>query len=304
MAHKRFTQIEIEYIKNNYQTQDINTIAKLLNRSSGVIRNKAANLGIVKIVKRKTLLCKKCNKSFPNHYIKNGKEVRVRRRDVCLECEPIRYVGPKKLKLNCLNCGKKFSTKTTDENGNTKYISFHRSNCFDCNPFDSHSRPFSQLRGFDDTKIFCSYCQQNKPTSEFGKYDNERYNSYCIPCTKLYRNTNRSIIKGKLITYLGGKCFLCDYNKCQGALDFHHLNPNEKDFNLSKFAQKSLTDIKNELNKCILICSNCHRELHAKQRTISNEQLEKLKEMKINNSELFKNLFDGTKFGSPRTQIT
>lgn len=46
------------------------------------------------------------------------------------------------------------------------------------------------------------------------------------------------------------------------ALDFHHRDPNEKDFILSKFAQKSIRSVKRELEKCDILCSNCHRKLH------------------------------------------
>jgi predicted HNH restriction endonuclease len=57
----------------------------------------------------------------------------------------------------------------------------------------------------------------------------------------------------------------CGYSKCESALEFHHLNPNEKDFNISSIRQLSnfTEKIKNELDKCILVCSNCHREIHS-----------------------------------------
>ena len=57
---------------------------------------------------------------------------------------------------------------------------------------------------------------------------------------------------------------ICGYDRYLGALDFHHLDPNKKSFGLSK---KGLTHswekIKSEIDKCILVCANCHRELHA-----------------------------------------
>lgn len=63
--------------------------------------------------------------------------------------------------------------------------------------------------------------------------------------------------------YKGSKCQLCDYNKYPGALEFHHLDPNEKDFNISKARLLSFNlEIKKELDKCILLCANCHREVH------------------------------------------
>lgn len=65
-----------------------------------------------------------------------------------------------------------------------------------------------------------------------------------------------------LIEYKGGKCSRCGYDKCMRALEFHHLNPQEKDFHLSKNLSKSIKTLKNEVDKCVLLCSNCHAEEH------------------------------------------
>lgn len=72
----------------------------------------------------------------------------------------------------------------------------------------------------------------------------------------------RKQVKNQMVYYKGGKCEICGYNKCIEALEFHHLNPNEKDFNISG-GTKSFKKLKPEIDKCILVCSNCHREIHA-----------------------------------------
>ena len=72
----------------------------------------------------------------------------------------------------------------------------------------------------------------------------------------------RKRTKVKLIEYKGGKCEICGYNRCITALEFHHLNPNEKDFSISG-RSLSFDRLKNEVDKCILVCSNCHSEIHA-----------------------------------------
>lgn len=69
-------------------------------------------------------------------------------------------------------------------------------------------------------------------------------------------------IKEELIQYKGGKCQICGYNKCISALEFHHLDPTQKDFTISG-GTKSFKTLKPEVDKCILVCSNCHREIHA-----------------------------------------
>ncbi|WP_063695123.1 HNH endonuclease signature motif containing protein [Bradyrhizobium embrapense] len=64
---------------------------------------------------------------------------------------------------------------------------------------------------------------------------------------------------------LGGKCQTCGYDRCQEALEIHHLDPSKKEFSFSQFraAPRSLQVLVAELKKCILLCANCHREVHA-----------------------------------------
>jgi hypothetical protein len=65
--------------------------------------------------------------------------------------------------------------------------------------------------------------------------------------------------KQKAVDYKGGSCVICGYNKCLSALEFHHTNPQEKEgYNSHWTFERN----KNELNKCILLCANCHRETH------------------------------------------
>ena len=68
--------------------------------------------------------------------------------------------------------------------------------------------------------------------------------------------------KKALVEYKGGKCQCCGYSKCIEALEFHHLDPNIKSFTISG-KSKSFNSLKNEVDKCILVCSNCHKEIHA-----------------------------------------
>ena len=73
----------------------------------------------------------------------------------------------------------------------------------------------------------------------------------------------RKKIKEMAIEYKGGKCQRCGYDKYIGALEFHHIDEKEKDFGISDGKTRSWESIKEELDKCILVCSNCHREIHA-----------------------------------------
>ena len=72
----------------------------------------------------------------------------------------------------------------------------------------------------------------------------------------------RRAIKKALLDYKGGKCQKCGYDKCMRALEFHHVDPDGKDFGVSKTLTKSMSLPKQEVDKCILLCSNCHAEEH------------------------------------------
>ena len=67
------------------------------------------------------------------------------------------------------------------------------------------------------------------------------------------------------VEYKGGKCEICGYGRCIEALEFHHKNASSKDFGISeKGYTRSWKKVMEELDKCIMVCANCHRELHAK----------------------------------------
>ena len=79
------------------------------------------------------------------------------------------------------------------------------------------------------------------------------------------------MIRIKAIEYKGGKCTHCGYDRCFDALEFHHVD-GRKDFSISQDGlTRSWARVENELKKCILICANCHREEHAKLRSLSEK---------------------------------
>lgn len=89
--------------------------------------------------------------------------------------------------------------------------------------------------------------------------------SRCRKCAVDAVDKRRKAVKLKAIDYKGGKCQneICGYSKCPDAMEFHHLNPDEKDFSISYSGKtRSWDKVKCELDKCILLCSNCHREIH------------------------------------------
>lgn len=75
----------------------------------------------------------------------------------------------------------------------------------------------------------------------------------------------RKKIRAMAVEYKGGKCEICGYDRCVDALEFHHRNPSQKDFSVSSDGcTRSWARVKTELDKCQMLCANCHRETHAK----------------------------------------
>lgn len=79
--------------------------------------------------------------------------------------------------------------------------------------------------------------------------------------------------KTKMVEAMGGRCQCCGYNNCKEALAFHHIDPTKKDIGFSEIRSnpKKWEEIVNELKKCILVCHNCHSEIHAGVRNIPDE---------------------------------
>ena len=109
---------------------------------------------------------------------------------------------------------------------------------------------------------FCSKCKKVKNKEDFYALKENKLSPYCIECKSNSSKKLRIDFKLELVLLKGGKCCICGYNKCIAALDFHHLDPSKKELSFNKSRLKLDQKIKDELDKCILVCSNCHREIH------------------------------------------
>lgn len=96
-------------------------------------------------------------------------------------------------------------------------------------------------------------------------FNPDRGGHYCVRCYSAKRKRERrQELKLKAVEYKGGKCSKCGYDQNIHALDFHHLDPKAKELNISRDAlSKPWEQVKKELDKCILLCANCHREVHS-----------------------------------------
>lgn len=86
----------------------------------------------------------------------------------------------------------------------------------------------------------------------------------CLACASEAVKKTRRKTKRLAIEHMGGKCNRCGYDKCDAALVFHHIDPSKKDFHLAQGGVcRSWERVKKEIEKCELVCSNCHLEIHS-----------------------------------------
>jgi predicted transcriptional regulator len=88
--------------------------------------------------------------------------------------------------------------------------------------------------------------------------------SHCRECNSKYTVEKLRKNKQKALDYKGKKCQICGYDRCNDALEFHHVDPEKKEIDPSKLRGLKWESQKIELDKCILLCANCHREVHGK----------------------------------------
>lgn len=165
----------------------------------------------------------------------------------------------------CKICNTNFPNRT--KIGNEIKNIHNRKYCLECSPWGLHNtRQLETPLAIERSEKYCPRCKTTKSVLEFYRRRRGKdFTAYCKKCTNNEVIERQRKFKRKCIEYKGGKCEKCMYDKCDYALEFHHTNPKEKDFGianarLTTFSKK----IMDELDKCVLLCSNCHREEHAK----------------------------------------
>ena len=115
-----------------------------------------------------------------------------------------------------------------------------------------------------ETKI-CSKCGIEKPITEYHKNGfstngEQKYRGYCKICANK-RETERYWEKRKFVDEQRTECAKCGETRTH-VLDFHHRNPEEKEFTIGKLKRGAQDTIQKEINKCVCLCANCHRDFH------------------------------------------
>jgi hypothetical protein len=117
----------------------------------------------------------------------------------------------------------------------------------------------------------CKSCAQSLPSSSFyqGKQRSEKnpevvwtfLDSMCKPCRGSYHRLRRRDRKRQIIEFLGGQCQDCGLVDLPEVYDCHHKDGSDKDFSIAS-VKRRFESIKAELEKCVLLCANCHRRRH------------------------------------------
>jgi hypothetical protein len=183
--------------------------------------------------------CPKCNEIVPVSANIDGKRKCLKNRKFCLTCSP--YKEKKKREVFCRKCGLYIpsSIRIDDEYknlGNRKY-------CVRCSPLGRHNTK----KDIDRHSRVGSYSDWSEEVKEIHRK---------------YGKKARDDRKKVLVDLSGGCCKKCKYSRCDRALSFHHRNPKEKSFELSKAnLRKPWNLILEEHKKCDLLCLRCHAEL-------------------------------------------
>ena len=115
-----------------------------------------------------------------------------------------------------------------------------------------------------EEKHIIKECKTHGNTTHFREKDKESFYYRCSQCKTDRTRNLRNSFKLKALEYKGNKCETCSYDKCIQALEFHHVDPSKKYFSIAeKGYRRSWADVILELDKTILVCANCHREIHS-----------------------------------------
>lgn len=118
----------------------------------------------------------------------------------------------------------------------------------------------------------CEICEVPKPLTEFYKRNSMKkgdgHFAYCKSCFSKKATVRskyaRRTIKVDAMAYMGGACIDCGYSEHVWNLEFHHVDPTEKEFSLAGIQSSFNDKVKRELDKCVLLCVICHRNEHAR----------------------------------------
>ena len=234
---------------------------------------------------------------------------------ICINCKQEYETFQNKSKYCCVSCKNSYNTKNKKNKHKnslilkwvkkTKAIEFLGGKCNNCGDKNIFHLVFHH-NNVNDKEYTISKLWNNR-----WSVIEEEINKCSLLCDNCHRelhyndkeNEERRQTKELIIKYKGNKCEICGYDKCIAALIFHHKN-DDKNYEIAKNSIRitNINDLTNdiivELNKCELLCSNCHSEKHIDIEKFDIEEILKKKETyketnkKINREKVFKMFFE------------
>jgi hypothetical protein len=119
-------------------------------------------------------------------------------------------------------------------------------------------KPFGSGYVPPQAAYLCSGCGETEPSKFYG-----HKRKVCGSCHNAYNIKQGQEKRLRAVRELGGRCFGCGFDRYTCSLDIHHKNPRAKDPNFRSLRGWSWEHISAELQKCILVCKNCHAAIHA-----------------------------------------
>lgn len=247
------------------------------------------------IVPRSLHICANCHNTIPPTTKIDGKRVSLNHRVYCLECSPIgtrRFYRSKSHKPlhTCQFCGKEYTgghgkrkdrcdnctTQVRRNQMKRRIIEYLGGACAMCGynkcqavlychhtngqekEFRVSSRQTAKWETLaselDKCILLCANCQSERIATALQEKSTGK--SYAVVKSRRKK-------KLQVVEYLGGVCIVCGYNKYAGALHCHHLDRETKEFGVSTYRITKWETLTPELDKCVLLCANCHAEYHA-----------------------------------------
>jgi len=112
----------------------------------------------------------------------------------------------------------------------------------------------------------CSACNKSLNEDQFYRRNSTRLQSKCKDCFNDYCTNRWRLRKEMAVEYKGGQCEDCKTSYPMPVFEFHHLDPSQKEFTWTKMRLVSDAKLYKELDKCALLCANCHRIRHYSER--------------------------------------
>ena len=108
----------------------------------------------------------------------------------------------------------------------------------------------------------CIACERELGIDKFYRRRDGTYRNDCKKCLLSYQSERWKARKAKAVELFGGKCAICGYDRNLAAFEFHHVDPSNKEYVWNQLQRRPWNEVVEELKKCILVCRNCHAEIH------------------------------------------